>query len=98
MGVVDGEPAWKIVYHQSVVDEDVPAIGSADARRIATAIAGKLARYPQLYGAPLRGTLRPLWKLRVGDWRVVYDIADRTVRVITVGHRRDIYRTAARRD
>jgi mRNA interferase RelE/StbE len=34
------------------------------------------------------------WRLRVGDYRVIYEIDDeqRTVTVLQVGHRRDIYR------
>ena len=35
-----------------------------------------------------------LWRIRVGEWRVVYRIADRDrlVDVIAVRHRRDAYR------
>jgi mRNA-degrading endonuclease RelE of RelBE toxin-antitoxin system len=35
-----------------------------------------------------------LWRIRVGDWRVVYSISDRNrlVDVVTVRHRRDVYR------
>ncbi len=34
-----------------------------------------------------------LWRIRVGDWRVGYEINDETrlVRIITVGHRREFY-------
>jgi mRNA interferase RelE/StbE len=34
------------------------------------------------------------WRLRVGDWRILYAIDDRrqTVLVVDVGHRREIYR------
>ena len=34
-----------------------------------------------------------LWRIRVGDWRVDYEINDETrlVRIITVGHRREFY-------
>lgn len=41
---------------------------------------------------PLTG--RPAWRVRVGDYRVIYTIEDDrlVVVVITIGHRRDIYR------
>jgi mRNA interferase RelE/StbE len=41
---------------------------------------------------PLTG--RPAWRVRVGDYRVIYIIEeDRlVVVVITIGHRRDVYR------
>ncbi len=34
------------------------------------------------------------WRIRIGDYRVVYDIDDasQTVTVVTIGHRRDVYR------
>jgi mRNA interferase RelE/StbE len=36
----------------------------------------------------------PGWRVRVGDYRVVYEIDDaaRTVTVLRVGHRKEIYR------
>jgi mRNA interferase RelE/StbE len=36
----------------------------------------------------------PGWRIRVGDYRVVYEIDDaaRTVTVLRVGHRKEIYR------
>ena len=43
---------------------------------------------------PLTGNLSGLCKLKVGDYRIVYEI-DHNSRVITVhkiGHRRDIYK------
>ncbi len=55
---------------------------------------------PRPHGAdPLRGALKGLWRLRVGDYRVSYHIDDdaRLVTVVQVGHRRDIYRRLTRR-
>jgi mRNA interferase RelE/StbE len=43
----------------------------------------------------LAGTsLEPRWRLRVGDYRVVYEIHDDEllVLVIRIGHRREVYR------
>jgi len=42
----------------------------------------------------LKLTGREGWRLRAGDYRVVYEIDDQahTVRVLHVGHRREIYR------
>lgn len=34
---------------------------------------------------------RPGWRLRDGDWRVIFDREARPVVVFAVGHRRDIY-------
>ena len=37
---------------------------------------------------------RNAWRIRVGDYRVIYEIHDRELQilVITVGHRREVYR------
>ena len=37
---------------------------------------------------------RSAWRIRVGDYRVIYEIHDRelVVVVVTVGHRREVYR------
>ena len=34
------------------------------------------------------------WRIRVGDYRVIYEINDsaRQIIVVTIGHRRDVYR------
>lgn len=39
-------------------------------------------------------TGREGWRLRVGDYRVLYEIDDakQTVTIVHVGHRRDVYR------
>lgn len=65
-----------ISYHQDVVNSDIPKLPKSDAIRIKIAIEKKLKVAPQSYGKHLRGTLHPLWKLRVGatelfiDWRI----------------------------
>jgi mRNA interferase RelE/StbE len=37
---------------------------------------------------------RDAWRIRVGDYRVIYEIPDRALQVIlvSVGHRREVYR------
>lgn len=37
---------------------------------------------------------RDAWRIRVGDYRVIYEINDRqlTVLVVSLGHRKEIYR------
>ncbi len=49
---------------------------------------------PRQWGKPLRGDKRGLWRYRVGDYWLVCDIQDEqiTVLVLTVGHRKDVYR------
>ena len=53
---------------------------------------GKLADEPRPPGCR-KLTGREGWRLRVGDYRVIYEVNDReqTVVVLHVGHRRDVY-------
>jgi mRNA interferase RelE/StbE len=60
--------------------------------RIAKAI-DSLAENPRPSGCLKVKTAEGLWRIRVGDWRVGYEIddAERAVTIITVGHRREFY-------
>jgi len=62
-------------------------------RRIARAIDG-LARTPRPAGSSKLAGSEDAYRIRVGDYRIVYTIVDRvlTVYVIRVAHRKDVYR------
>lgn len=53
----------------------------------------QLADDPRPAGAR-KLTGRPAWRLRVGDYRVIYEVRDeeREIVVMHIGHRRDVYR------
>jgi len=61
--------------------------------RVIKAIQG-LASNPRPPGSRKLTGSEDDWRIRVGDYRVLYEIADeiRIVRVNRVGHRREIYR------
>ena len=62
-------------------------------RRIASALHG-LENDPRPPGAVKLQSERALYRVRVGDYRVVYQIQDAAlvVLVVRIGHRREIYR------
>ena len=62
-------------------------------RRIAKAIDG-LARSPRPPGCAKLAGADDAYRIRVGDYRVVYQVADKVliVYIIRVAHRRDVYR------
>jgi len=53
-----------------------------------------LVKNPRPSGVAKLEGASDLWRIRVGDWRVVYRILDRErlVDVIAVRHRREVYR------
>ena len=57
-------------------------------------IVGALAENPRRVGKPLREPLAPLYSARRGDYRVLYRIEDDRliIEIITIEHRRDVYR------
>jgi len=83
--------SFKLLYHPQV-KEDVAALDKQVRERIRAAIETRLSAEPALYGHPLRGTLAGFWKLRVGNWRVVYQIKADEVHILAIGHRSMIYR------
>ena len=60
--------------------------------RIAKAI-DSLVENPRPPGCLKVKNKENLWRIRVGDWRIGYEIDDTisTVTIITVGHRREFY-------
>ena len=62
-----------------------------DYERVKTSILA-LSQTPRPHGC-VKLTGRPGWRIRVGDYRVIYEIDDRQSRltVLDVGNRRDIY-------
>ena len=52
-----------------------------------------LAEQPAL-GSKLKGEFKGLWRLRVGRYRIIYEILDGelVVLILRIGHRRDVYR------
>ncbi len=91
------KPGSEVFYHPNVIANDIPKLGNKARRQIRQAIETKLIVRPEVYGLPLRGTLKKYWKLRVGPYRVVYEIEGFKVRILVIAHRRHVYATAAKR-
>ena len=52
----------------------------------------RLDKWPNVSGAkPLRGDLAGHYRLRVGDWRIVFRVQGQDVVVIRIAHRKEIY-------
>jgi mRNA interferase RelE/StbE len=92
---------YRIVIDELVLKKDFKKIDLLDQRKIINAIRRKLTTKPDVYGEPLRGELRRFWKLRVGEYRVIYEIQEEQVliHVLLVGFRRDeeVYKKALSR-
>jgi mRNA interferase RelE/StbE len=88
---------FRVVYHPRVVTDDILSIPTAERRRIRHAIEDRLVTHPDLYGKPLRRSLKGYRKLRVGDYRVIFRIEKNIVRILVIQHRSAVYGTAGKR-
>lgn len=89
--------SFSLHYHPAVGKEDIPDIPRNLRRRIADVIESRLTLQPHQYGAPLRKTLKGYWKLRVGDYRVVYRLEKNDVLILAIRHRKTVYDDMLRR-
>lgn len=82
---------FQVVYHPLVGSEDIPKLPSAWRKRVHGAIEQRLMSSPDLYGKPLRRSLRGYRKLRAGDYRVIFRIEKNTVKILIISHRSVVY-------
>jgi len=82
---------FTVTYHPEVVEEDIPALPRKERDRIKAAIEQKLITHPEVFGKPLRRSLRGYRKLRVGDYRVIFRIQGKTVKIFVIDHRSVVY-------
>jgi mRNA interferase RelE/StbE len=81
------------VFLERAAEKDLARLSSEVHDRVISAIRG-LASDPRPPGCRKLAGSKHDWRIRVGDYRVVYEIADeiRIVRVNRVRHRREVYR------
>ncbi len=89
--------SFSVYYHPLIKTEDLPRINPDMQKRIRTAIENRLKMAPHEYGEPLRKTLKGYWKLRVGDYRVVFRVLNETVYIYCIRHRKEVYQEASKR-
>lgn len=89
--------SFEIVYHEKVISDDIPKLSSANRRKIKNAIEEKLFTHPEIYGKPLRQSLKNFRKLRVGDYRVIFCIEGAKIKILIIAHRSIVYSNGAKR-
>lgn len=98
MGPSKKEISVILTYHPSVLHEDLPEINQKIQRRILAAIEHRLLNGDPLHGKPLRHSYFNLRRLRVGDYRIIYNIAAKdTLHILMIKHRSSVYAELGRR-
>lgn len=84
---------YQVIILPKAID-DLSKIDKPSAQRITDKIEWLSENIDNIPLIPLKGMLSGFYKLRIGDWRAIYEV-DYLKRVITlhkVGHRKEIYK------
>lgn len=82
---------FKIFYHYLVVKNDIPKLSTVWQRNVKRSIETKLTSSPDVYGKPLRRSLKNYRKLRVGDYRIIFKVEGEIVKILVIQHRSEVY-------
>ena len=77
-----------------MTEEAVQDVGElpSDMKLRLRAVMERLAKWPEVSGAkPLRGELAGQFRIRMGDWRVVFQPVGDDVVITRVANRKDVY-------
>ena len=85
------------MYRVRILDADTRELARLDeplTRRIVEGITWLATNLDTISPEALTGELAGFYKLRIGDYRVIYEIlyTEQTLVIHVVGHRREIYR------
>jgi mRNA interferase RelE/StbE len=86
---------WKIEIDKKALKE-IAALDKPIQKRVASFLKDKLSKIdnPRSIGEALQGQLKKFWKYRIGDYRLLCSIEDKTVTILVlrVDHRREVYK------
>ncbi len=88
---------YNIIYHPDVKKNDLPKIDARNKSMLKRAIEERLTTSPEVFGKPLRRSLKGYWKLRVGDYRVVFKISGDDIRILAIIDRKAVYQRSEKR-
>lgn len=73
--------------------EDLTKLDRTEAKRIVKKVESHPAKDPLALGKALSGNLSGLYRYRIGDYRVLYQVVKEEIiiDVVAVGHRKDVY-------
>jgi mRNA interferase RelE/StbE len=88
---------FNIFYHELVIKNDIPKLTKRTKTRIKNDIEKKLTAYPEKFGKPLRKSLKGYRKLRSGDYRIIFRINEKTIKILLIEHRSVVYKKGIHR-
>lgn len=87
--------AWTVSV-SDIAEKQLRRLGAVAQKRIVNYLHERIedCKNPRHFGEPLTGNHSGLWRYRVGDYRIICEIQDDVLCVLTlsVGHRKEVYR------
>lgn len=81
---------YEVKYHPAVKKTDLPKIDRKNRETIKRAIEERLSTKPEIYGKPLQRSLKGYWKMRVGDYRIIFKVSAKTIHILGIIHRKEV--------
>jgi mRNA interferase RelE/StbE len=83
---------YTVVWEKSALS-DLKKLDKTKAKNIVNKVEHYLSQDPENLGKPLSSKFSGLYRYRLGDYRVIYELYKKEVKimVVKVGHRREIY-------
>ena len=72
--------------------KDLEKLDKPIAQRILRRLAWFSKNFQRIVPEPLTGEFKGAFKLRIGNWRVVYTVEGKTIVIQFIGHRSEIYK------
>lgn len=88
------ELKFSVQYHKTVIDYDISKLSQTWKDKIKVVIENKLTTEPETFGKPLRRSLKGYRKLRVGNYRIIFRLEKKTVKILAIVHRSVVYKEA----
>jgi len=84
---------WQIFFSDDA-DSDLSKLTKTVRNRVIEKLEWLSSNFDSVTPMPLTGSFSGFYKLRIGDWRVIYEIdwEDNKIIVVVVKHRSDVYK------
>ena len=92
-----GVKRFTIQYEETVVRQDIQKLSVMWKKRIRSAIETKLTEHPEVFGKPLRRSIKGYRSLRVSDYRVIFRLETKVVKIFIIEHRSSVYKEVLKR-
>lgn len=80
-----------IIWTEDAI-RDLEKIDQFIAKRIVRKIDWLGNNFDKITPEPLSGEFSKTFKLRIGDWRVIYTVKEESILILYIGHRKEIYK------